>query len=471
MAIDPSRPAPIAQERIGTPGRLRSASRLWSGEVWPTLRLAAPIMVSRAGITLMFVVDSILVGQTRGIELAYLGQAVAAQGVLMLIGIGLMQGSMILSAQAFGAQDFGECGRVLKTAWCVGALIGVILACLSLFLERFLLVTGTDAELAHQAGRVSWQFAWGMPGMLLFIASNYFLESVKRPYFGVAIMAVCNVVNLFGVGVLVAGWFGWFPRGGAEMAVLTTSGVRWLAFLLAFAAILSLDDARKFGIFGAIGPIWPRTRKLFRLGGPIALMLGMDQAAFAAIVVMAGHLGATVAAAQQATTNLNGIFFMLIVGLSAATNIRVGHAVGASDAVEAARAGWTGIGIAAGFTALVAFTFLFTPEILARIYTHDPEVLGIAVGAIMSAAVLIVFDGTLTVTSGALRGRGDTLTPALFHMACLWIVGVPAAYGIAFKSGFGAPGLFLGLSTGMAISCGILLFRHWRLAKGEVRRL
>lgn len=254
------------------------------------------------------------------------------------------------------------------------------------------------------------------------------------------------------------------------MAVLTTSAARWLAFVLAFTVILVLGDRRKYGIFEPIGPIWPRTRKLFRLGAPIALMLGMDQAAFAAVVIMAGHLGVAVAAAQQATANLNGIFFMLIVGLSAATNIRVGHAVGAADAPEAARAGWSGIAIAAGFTGLIAIVFLVAPESLARIYTQDAQVLTIAVATIMSAVILLLFDGTVTVTAGALRGRGDTLRPALIHMLCLWLAGVPAAYALAFANDFGAPGLFLGLSLGMAISCGILLWRHYLMAKGPVRR-
>lgn len=443
---------------------------IWAREVWPTLRLAAPIMLARAGITMMFVVDSIMVGQTRGIELAFLGQALAAQSVMMLVCIGLLQGSMVLSSQAYGAKDFGECGRVWKTALIVGTIVGLIAAILSVLVERFLLWTGTEAELARQAGLVSHQFAWGMPGMLLYIASNYFLETVKRPFFGVMIMAICNLVNLFADGVWVAGWFGWFPTAGAEMAVVTTSAVRWLAFFLALLVILYLGEGRKYAVFEPLGPIWPRTRKMLKLGGPIALMLGADQGAFSAMALMAGHMGKAVAAAQLLSMNLNGIFFMTIVGLSAATNIRVGHAVGANDAPEAKRAGWAGIAIGAGLTTIIGAAFLTVPSLLASLYTRELAVLEIARFMIMAGAVMLVLDGTATVTSGALRGRGDTMKPALIHIACLWLIGVPMAYVAGFVWGWGAPGLLIGLTVGMAFSSAILVWRHHEMTKQRVHR-
>lgn len=427
-------------------------------------------MLARLGITLMFVVDSIMVGQTRGIELGYLGQALAAQSVLMLLCIGLLQGSMVLSSQAYGAKDYGECGRVWKTALIVGTIIGLIAAILSVLVERFLLWTGTESDLARNAGIVSTQFAWGMPGMLLYLASNYFLETVKRPYFGVLIMAVCNLINILADGVLVAGWFGLFPTAGAEMAVITTSAVRWLAFALALGVILALGEGRKYAVFEPMGPVWPRMRKMLKLGGPIALMLGADQGAFSAMAILAGHMGEAVAGAQLLSMNLNGIFFMTIVGLGAATNIRVGHAVGANDAVEAGRAGWTGIGIGAAITTVIGALFLMFPSFLAGLYTREVAVLEIARVMIMAGAIMLVLDGTATVTSGALRGRGDTMKPALIHIACLWIVGVPMSYVCGFVWNWGAPGLLIGLTFGMALSCAVLIWRHAEMIKRGVKR-
>jgi MATE family multidrug resistance protein len=211
-------------------------------------------------------------------------------------------------------------------------------------------------------------------------------------------------------------------------------------------------------------------KKLLRLGGPIALMLGADQGAFSAMAIMAGHMGKPAAAAQLLSMNLNGIFFMTIVGLGAATNIRVGHAVGAHDAAEAARAGWTGIGIGAGITTIIAVIFLVIPSALASLYTRETAVLEIARIMIMTASVMLVLDGTATVASGALRGRGDTMKPALIHIACLWLAGVPMSYVCGFVWQWGPPGLLIGLMAGMGLSCAILIWRHADQAKRGVKR-
>lgn len=440
-------------------------------EGWPTLKLAAPIMLARTGVTLMFVVDSIILGQAFGRDLAAYGQALAPQSVMMLICIGLMQGSLILSSQAYGAGDFTECGRVWKTALIIGFCAGGAVALLSLFVGPFLAFTGTERGLAEKAGGLSIHFAWGMQGMLLFITSNYFLESVKRPGFGVAIMAIVNAVNLLADGILVGGWFGLAQGHGSETVVITTSAVRWLAFAIALSLILSLPNFSRYAIAEKLGPFWPRAVKLLRLSAPIALLLGVDQAAFSYVTIMAGHFGETAAAAQQLTTSINGLIFMSIIGLGAATNIRVGHAVGAGDAPEAARAGWAGIGLCLLITSAVGALYLSIPSVLARLYTQQPDIVALAAVLISAQTLMLILDGVVTVTNGALRGRGDTMMPAIVHAASLWLTGVPLAFALAFWAGWGVVGLIIGLSGGMGLSCLILLARYRRLARGPVKRV
>jgi MATE family multidrug resistance protein len=146
--------------------------RLWRDDGWPPLRLAAPVMVARAGVVFMFFVDSLMTGRGGAAELAYLGQGLAAQSVMMLISIGLLQGSMVLIAQAYGAGDNATCGLTWKAALIVAAVLGTIFAGVCFLVEPGLRATGLDPVIASGAGRVSRQFAWGMPPMLLYIASG-----------------------------------------------------------------------------------------------------------------------------------------------------------------------------------------------------------------------------------------------------------------------------------------------------------
>jgi MATE family multidrug resistance protein len=64
------------------------------------------------------------------------------------------------------------------------------------------------------------------------------------------------------------------------------------------------------------------------------------------------------------------------------------------------------------------------------------------------------------VTTGVLRGLGDTRSPMLWNLAGHWFIGLPLGYALAFVLGFGVIGLWWGLSTGLII-CGVSLIIVW----------
>jgi MATE family multidrug resistance protein len=77
-----------------------------------------------------------------------------------------------------------------------------------------------------------------------------------------------------------------------------------------------------------------------------------------------------------------------------------------------------------------------------------------------------LFDGFQTMTTGALRGLGDTRTPMLAHFAGYWLVGLPLAYALCFSFGWGANGLWVGLSAAL-ILIGTALLGVWRRKIGR----
>ena len=107
------------------------------------------------------------------------------------------------------------------------------------------------------------------------------------------------------------------------------------------------------------------------------------------------------------------------------------------------------------------------PRAIVRVFTSDPAV--IANGAVMLqiAALFQLFDGFQVVTTGALRGLGDTRTPMLAHLTGYWVIGMPISYALCFHFGWGARGIWTGLSTAL-ILIGASLLLVWR---GRVRRL
>ena len=117
------------------------------------------------------------------------------------------------------------------------------------------------------------------------------------------------------------------------------------------------------------------------------------------------------------------------------------------------------------FAASVAALILVSmPKIIARIFSPDPDVIRVGSTLLLVAAAFQLFDGIQVVTTGALRGSGDTRTPMLANLGAYWFLGLPLAFLLAFKLGWGAVGVWLGLCVGLIIIGSALLVvwhRSW----------
>ncbi|PYU94117.1 MAG: hypothetical protein DMG08_08480 [Acidobacteria bacterium] len=114
------------------------------------------------------------------------------------------------------------------------------------------------------------------------------------------------------------------------------------------------------------------------------------------------------------------------LGLSATAAVRVGHAVGRGDAPRARRSAAAALACGAIFMLFAATFFLVLPRMLARLYTRDPLVTGIAVRLPPIAGFFQVFDGLQVVAAGVLRGLGDTRVPMLISLLGFWCAGESA---------------------------------------------
>ncbi len=158
---------------------------------------------------------------------------------------------------------------------------------------------------------------------------------------------------------------------------------------------------------------------------------------------------------------------MVPLGIASAAAVRVGQAIGRKNGRAAGDAGGTAIFLGASFMTLAGIALLVFPRWIARIYTSDELVIRSTIHLLAAGAAFQLFDGIQTVATGALRGTGDTRTPMLCHLTAYWIIGLPLGTWLCFRRGWGAFGLWAGLSLAL-ILIGVVLLFVWRRA---VRRL
>jgi MATE family multidrug resistance protein len=86
---------------------------------------------------------------------------------------------------------------------------------------------------------------------------------------------------------------------------------------------------------------------------------------------------------------------------------------------------------------------------------------------LLVGATFFVADGIQIVVAGALRGLNDTRVPLLFAAISYWLVGFPAACGLAFHTSLGAIGVWIGLSCGTAVYAVLIILRFRLLTRGS----
>jgi MATE family multidrug resistance protein len=85
--------------------------------------------------------------------------------------------------------------------------------------------------------------------------------------------------------------------------------------------------------------------------------------------------------------------------------------------------------------------------------------------------VFQLFDGVQAVANGALRGAGDVRVPFAITSAAYWFVATPVALALGFGVGWGALGLWWGLTLGLVLVAVLLTLRFERIARRKIERV
>ena len=433
-----------------------------------TFALAVPVMLSRAGLVVMVAVDTIMVGHAGGQELAFYGISLAPQVTLMVTGTGLLVGTVVLVAQADGAGRPEHAGRIWRLALLIAAVMGILFGLVLLAGEAILTWLGQTPDIAAGGGRALALFAPGMPAIMMYVATTSFLEGVGRPNAGMTIALGANAINAALNWVFIFGHAG-APAMGSDGAVLATTITRWLMLAVIVGYALLMAERHRFGVRAPLRGHLHFAGKLLKIGAPLAAGTALETTAFSAMTIFAGWLGEATLAAYQVTLNVVTLCFMLTLGLSTATAVRVANAVGRGDRIGIARAGWVGTGLVCVLMVAMALVVTAFRQPIAGFYTTDHAVQAVAVLALGIAAPMLIVDGLQGVLMGAVRGAADVIVPTVMHAVAFWGITGPVGYFLGIVFDLGMVGLMSGLVVGLIAATLLLGGRFHVISRQRIR--
>ena len=450
------------------------------------------MILGQVGQMLMHVIDTLMLGRAEQAPGAgVLGVAASTAmnnvvGVAFMFGFGLCVPIHVLCAQALGGGDAARAVRVMRhglvTVAGYGLLVGLAFTLGADIFGQF----GFPVEVVAVGQPYGVLIAWSLLPVMVFQGLRNYAEASHFPWVplwiligGVALNAALNGLLIYGGGILA-------PRGivGAGEATVIS---RWV---MAGAMAWYLVGSGRFRLrWRDLG--WGRWdlaewKRVLGIGLPSAAQISVEGGTFAVSAILLGWLGATTLAAHQVALNFAALTFMVPLGMSFATAVRVGHAHGAGDTAAIRRIGLSSIGFAAVLMAFFGTLFMVFRHDLPGIYFRADDleaapVIALAAQFLIVAAIFQVFDGVQVCALASLRGIGDVKVPTLWVLMGYWGIAIPLAVWLSFgpdlpfppeapgvgghtlSSGFGLGGLgvWIALATGLGWAALVLTRRFW----------
>jgi MATE family multidrug resistance protein len=435
----------------------------------PMLALALPVVTIQVGMMAMGVVDTVMVGHISAQALAavalgnlyFFTLAVFAMGTLMVLDP--------VVAQAVGAGDTAAIARAVQRGILMAAVLTIPAVVLLSFAGPAFRITQQPPDVIPLAAAYAIRTAPGTFPFLLFIVFRQTMQACGRPAPIVGAILAANVVNAALNWILIFGHLGFPALGVVGSAWATTFSRGLLAVWLWTAARKELAPM----LFPIRQEVWQKEPlgRMFRLGLPIGAQHTLEFGAFALVALMMGWMGTRQMAGHQVAINLAALTFMVPLGVGDAASVLVGRAVGRGDRAGSAGAARAALFCGVVFMSCTGLIFLSWPETLARLYSRDSGVLTVAATLIPIAGVFQIFDGLQVVTSGILRGLGDTRAPMLANLLGYWALGLPVSLFLGFRTNLGPAGLWWGLVLGLAVVAFTLTLRLRARIRREQRRV
>lgn len=441
-------------------------------EVREFFKLAVPLASAQVAQSATGFADTVMMGRMGADVLAGGGLAAIVFLSIMTATSGMVMGVSPLMAEAFGAGQKTRLQEVARQGLWLAILVSIPMMILTAHLDSWMSHAGQTETTVKLANTYLDIMLWGLFPAVGFAALRSTVSALSQARPVMFIVAVGTAFNIVWNYILGFGKFG-FPQMGLAGLALASVMALWGMFVALALYVFINPRLKNYRIFQELHRLRPRILwELVWVGAPIGLFSGLETGFFMVIMFWMGTLGTEALAAHQIVFQTIMVVFMVPLGISYATTVRVGQWLGRKDFVGVQQAACVSMGMSTTFMFGVSIALLLFPKQAIGIYldVQNPDnaaIIAQAVPLLVIAAIAQVLDGFQKAVYGSLQGLQDTQIPMVLNVLGYWGVGLSASYGLGFSLGLGSKGLWIGQSIAIAVVAGLFL---WRLRSSIVQR-
>ncbi len=389
------------------------------------------------------------------------GVAIGSQVMQTVTGIilGLTAGITVLIGIATGARDEKKAAATIGSAVWLFAIIGAVLTLLmTVWHDTIATAMHTPPEAMTDTRHYLLICSLGIPfiiGYNVVFGIMRGLGDSRSPLYFVALACVINIVLDF---VLVGGCH--MRAAGAATATIASQGISFAAALCylhrkGFRFPFTRRDIRLNSIL---------SKRIIKLGTPIALQDALINISFLIITVIVNRMGVTASAALGVVEKLIVFAMLPPVAISSAVAAMTAQNYGAGLTDRMNRCLKSGIGMALVFGTAFCIYSQFLPETLMGIFTNDAPVIELGAEYLHGYSIDCIIVSFVFCINSYFSGQGNSLFPMVHSLIATFLFRIPLSWIFShiaptslFPMGFAPP-----LATMVSLAICLWYLKIWQ---------
>lgn len=400
---------------------------LYDRELFKKLfKIGLPVVIQQFIFSAVNWLDTFMIGRLGETEIAAVGLANQLYFVYFLIIFGLYSGCSVFVAQFWGKGDSSSIKRVVWIGFLSNLLVTGLISGLMLVRPDLLFALFTEDQ---EVIRMGCSYLRIIAAVNIFSSISLLyavvIRAIGRSFWPMLFNSISLLVNGLLNYVLIFGKFG-FPAMGIEGAALGTAIARVVEFFLFVIVVAIL----KFPIMPALKDLFKVTGELVKSFYKVALPIILSDMAwvvgFTGYKVIFARMGTEHIAAINISATIEGLCFVIFIGIGHATTVILGNLLGGGENGRAFSYAKKLLLLTLLMAILIGIAVNLAAAFILSFYNISPEVYR------NTRAILFVFSlflwakvSNMVIMTGILRSGGDTRFALFAGSGAVWAIGLP----------------------------------------------
>ena len=427
-------------------------------------QLAWPIFIETAMFMLLGFIDVYILSNYDDLAASSVNTANQTVSIVTIVFQILSTAGAVMISQYLGAKKRRSASLVSVLLLTSQVFFGVIISAVFLLFNRPILVlVGANGQILDYASRYLSIVGGTMMFQALLNGCSVIIRNHGMTRMTMFVTAGMNVLNT-GLDLLLV------PSMGVEGAAIATCISRVISsIILVIILFTRIESPRAFRLLKP----FPKSEflSMLKIGIPSALetfLYNLSQLVITSIVLYC--LSENELITKTYVQIITMFFYLFSMAIGQASQIMIGHLVGAKEYDQAYRQGLRSYRTALVITGITCTIGILLRKPLLSIFTDNAEVLAIGSTILLMNAVLEFGRTTNIVIIACMRGAGDVYFPTVCAVLSNWIISVAGSYLFAVVLDMGIYGLWIALAADECVR-GILMIIRWKSGAWKNKRV